>query len=57
MSADDKLQLARLVVFGLTVIVASLIWAYSGVLSEMLVNQTAELLGDSFNKMGSIARR
>ena len=57
MSADDKLQLARLVVFGLTVIVASLIWAYSGDLSEMLVNQTAELLGDSFNKMGGIARR
>lgn len=57
MSSDDKLQVARLVVFGLAIIVASLAWAYSGELSDMLVNQTAEFLGDSFNRTGGIANR
>lgn len=57
MSADDKLQMARLVAFGLAIIVASLVWAYSGDLSDLLAHHTTEFLGDSFSRMGGYANR
>lgn len=57
MSADDKLQIARLVAFGLAIIVASLVWAYSGDLSDLLADHTTRFLGDSFSQMGGYANR
>jgi len=57
MSADDKLQMARLVALGLAIIVASLVWAYSGDLSDLLAHHTTEFLGDSFSRMGGYANR
>ena len=57
MSSDDKLQLARLVAFGLAIIAASLAWAYAGDLSDLLLDKTAEYLGNSFDRIGGIANR
>ncbi|HSR59705.1 MAG TPA: hypothetical protein VLL47_03080 [Robiginitalea sp.] len=57
MSSDDKLQVARLIAFGLAIIIASLVWAYSGDLSDLLAQKTTQFLGDSYGRMGGIANR
>lgn len=57
MSSDDKLQMARLVAFGLAVIVASLVWVYAGDISDLLANHTTRFLGDSFSPVDEIAKR
>lgn len=57
MSPDDKLQAARLIAFGMAIIIASLVWAYSGDLSDLVANKTAQFLGDSFGRMDGIANR
>jgi len=57
MTSEDKLQAARLITFGLAIIVASLVWAYSGDLSELLAHHTTRFLGDSFSRMDGIANR
>ena len=57
MNADDKLQVARLLAFGLSIILASLIWAYSAELSDMLHHQTTQFLGDSYGHLDAVVRR
>ncbi len=57
MSPDDKLQAARLIALGLAIIVASLVWAYSGDLSDLLADKTTQFLGNSFIRMDGIANR
>jgi len=57
MCADDKLQVARLIAFGLSIIVAALIWAHAGDLSDLLHEQTTQLLGDSYVHLDAVVKR
>lgn len=57
MSPDDRLQAARLIAFGLAIIIASLVWAYAGDLSDLLAHKTTQFLGDSLGRMDGIANR
>lgn len=57
MSAEYKLQASRWIAFGVAIISAALVYAYSGDLSELLAHHTTQFLGDSFTRMDGIANR
>lgn len=57
MSPEDKLYAARWVAIGLAIIASALVWTYSGDISDLMLDKTAEFLGNSYDRMGGIATR